>query len=541
MKKILLTLLAIVGWSGAQATNYYVSSSSGTNTTANGRGLSPTNAFATIQYAADLTLPGDTVFVRAGTYVNTGTGSSLCAIRRSGAPGAYITYRNYPGDAQKPLLQFRYWYGFGFANDVSYVQIIGFRIQGNNRNVDPINATNQPGGCATNGVGTPDPQFNGIGISINGKNSSNHPTHLLVRNNELFECGQAGVVAIQADYVTIENNLVYDNSWYSIYGSSGISVLSSWESDNTTGYRTIVRNNVVFGNELRVPWFSTTCRGFTDGNGIIIDTNTTFAYTGRTLVANNLAVDNGGAGITAFQVNHVDLINNTLYHNAKNPFYIQGDLVIGYSNDVLAQNNIISASTGKPKGTVKANTGGIVLNANLLFGGNNLSVFNNTGTYTNTNTLGADPQLLGPTTNWRTGNFRLQSTSPAIDAGVNNLLSPTDLAGNPRVTGSAPDLGAYEYSMVLATTAATLTAANMVLYPNPAQATFAVFVPAGSGGTQVRAELLNGLGQVVRCQTADLPTTGTRLIVNASGLSAGVYIVRLQVGTSTLAKRVVLQ
>ncbi|MBC8083047.1 MAG: hypothetical protein H7Z21_07530, partial [Hymenobacter sp.] len=105
MKKPFLTaMLALAGLSGAQATNYYVSASSGTNTTANGTGLSPTNAFATIQYAADLTLPGDTVFVRAGTYVNTGTAGSVVTIRRSGAAGALITYRNYPGDAQKPLL-----------------------------------------------------------------------------------------------------------------------------------------------------------------------------------------------------------------------------------------------------------------------------------------------------------------------------------------------------------------------------------------------------------------------------------------------------
>ncbi|WP_210521629.1 choice-of-anchor Q domain-containing protein [Hymenobacter terricola] len=463
MKNLLLTaLLALAGLSGAHATNYYVSASGGTNTTANGTGLSPTNAFATIQYAADLTNPGDTVFVRAGTYVNTGTASAVFTVRRSGtAAGGYITYRNYPGDAQKPLLQFNTYYGIGFANTASYIQIIGFRIQGSNRNINLTAATNQPGGCAANGVGTVDPLYNGTGISVIGRGApaNGHPNHLLIRGNEVFECSQAGISAIEADYVTIENNLVYNNSWYTIYGSSGISVLNSWNSDNTTGYRTIIRGNRVFGNQLLVPWYQSggrICKGLTDGNGIIIDTNTTYAYVGRTLIANNLLVDNGGAGIVFFQSYHADIINNTLYHNSKTSSNGGGDLVVAYSQDVLAQNNIVSTSTGKAKGTVKYNTANVAFNFNLFFGGNNLSVFNNTvGAYTNTNVVTTDPQFVSPGTDFSTTNFRVPANSPAINAGLNNLLSTTDVAGNPRLVGAAPDLGAYEFMPVLATGSTT--------------------------------------------------------------------------------------
>ncbi|TGE19289.1 Ig-like domain-containing protein [Hymenobacter elongatus] len=86
-----------------------------------------------------------------------------------------------------------------------------------------------------------------------------------------------------------------------------------------------------------------------------------------------------------------------------------------------------------------------------------------------------------------------------------------------------------------------LTAASVSVYPNPAHQQFSVLVPAVGGAAQVEAELLNTLGQVVRHQTAALPAAGVRLTVDATGLTAGVYTLRLRAGATMLAKRVILQ
>ncbi|HVY96687.1 MAG TPA: choice-of-anchor Q domain-containing protein [Solirubrobacterales bacterium] len=43
------------------------------------------------------------------------------------------------------------------------------------------------------------------------------------------------------------------------------------------------------------------------------------------------------------------------------------------------------------------------------------------------------------------GDYREAPGSPTIDAGVSDALGATDLAGNPRTIGSAPDIGAYEF------------------------------------------------------------------------------------------------
>jgi len=89
-------------------------------------------------------------------------------------------------------------------------------------------------------------------------------------------------------------------------------------------------------------------------------------------------------------------------------------------------------------------------------------------------------------------------------------------------------------------TAPAFTAAEVAVFPSPAHAAFMVVVPAVAGASEVQVELHNSLGQVVRHQTAALPAAGTRLQLTTADLAAGVYTLRLQAGTSMLAKRVVL-
>ncbi|MGI4970599.1 MAG: T9SS type A sorting domain-containing protein [Janthinobacterium lividum] len=88
---------------------------------------------------------------------------------------------------------------------------------------------------------------------------------------------------------------------------------------------------------------------------------------------------------------------------------------------------------------------------------------------------------------------------------------------------------------------ASLSAAEVNVYPNPAHERFTVQVPAVVDASSVQAELLNTLGQTVRRQTAAQLATGTTLTLETTNLAAGVYVLRLQAGSSTLTKRVVVQ
>ncbi len=75
-----------------------------------------------------------------------------------------------------------------------------------------------------------------------------------------------------------------------------------------------------------------------------------------------------------------------------------------------------------------------------------------------TGTLSSDPQFV----NAAAGNWRLTTTSPAINTGrINvNLLAESDFEGNPRWYGDAPDRGAFESNIGSTATVLTVTNSN---------------------------------------------------------------------------------
>jgi len=89
-------------------------------------------------------------------------------------------------------------------------------------------------------------------------------------------------------------------------------------------------------------------------------------------------------------------------------------------------------------------------------------------------------------------------------------------------------------------TKAGFTAASVSLYPNPAHKQFTLLVPAVSGESQAQLTLYNVLGQPVRTATLALPATGAQTTLDVQGLPEGVYVLRVQAGTTTITKQVVV-
>jgi parallel beta-helix repeat protein len=411
---------------------YYVDASKASS----GDGLSEATAFQTLGDAANVTAAGDVVLVKDGTY-------AAFQETTSGKENGWITWRNFPN--HKPVILFDGWQGIYIKG--SYVEIDGLTVRGNNAKVTLTGALKQGKGCE-NTAGAYEPIYNGNGIYVDSRTTaSNNPTgekyhHVTIKNCTVYECGGPGIGTIQADYITIENCKIYNNSWYSLFGTSGISLYQNINSDASTETKNIIRNNIIYGNRMFVPWVFGGCK-FTDGNGIILDdfkntqNGSTFGkYFGKTLIENNVVYNNGGRGIHCYLSDNITIVHNTCYQNSASPEIDEGEITFygaGVENCAV-YNNIMVARTGEKVNTVNVSASNYKHQNNLYFNseaGSQLSTIGKLG----------DPLFVNPAT----GDFKLKSGSPAIDYGQSTLYIPQkDILGNARTKGKAPDCGAYE-------------------------------------------------------------------------------------------------
>jgi parallel beta-helix repeat protein len=176
--------------------------------------------------------------------------------------------------------------------------------------------------------------------------------HITVRNCHAHHCGGNGIAMAYGDYFTAENNLVHHNAYWDPMQTSGISVYEPVASDNAAGFHIIIRGNVSYSNENKVP---SPAGEYTDGNGIIMDdflgtqgNSGHGAYAPESLVENNICYDNGRKGIHSFSSQNITVRNNTCYWNnraVKDTYGWNPELSNSWSRNNAWENNIGVANT----------------------------------------------------------------------------------------------------------------------------------------------------------------------------------------------------
>jgi parallel beta-helix repeat protein len=388
---------------------------------------------------------------------------------RSGTPSAWITFRNYPGERPKirtnrgggTTATNGNYHGISVRN-ASYIVVDGFEIEGHLNDVTLQEATDLNAFYKANPTASITTVVDGNGITVgflsNTQTVSQIPHHVILRNNVIYNATGNGISALMADYVTTENNKVFNVAWYSPYGTSALSYNSPRDVDNnTSSYKMIVR-----GNEFRDAGNLFPCQCFnyaapTDGNGIIMDlfTSTTGAlgpYAGRALITNNLVTNNGGRGIHVFKSTNVDIVHNTVVRNSTIAVTGDGEITAQNSRNVRAYNNILVARTDRPTHLIQfanaaaktADGASIDFDHNILFGGNpnapQVIPSATRGALGPNNRLNLDPRFAAGN-----GNFRLNANSPAVDTAWTGAAGPAkDFLLAPRPRGAAADVGAIE-------------------------------------------------------------------------------------------------
>lgn len=353
--------------------------------------------FRSIQHAADVVNPGDTVVVEDGIYTAIGSGCgsngrAMVCLRRGGASGALVTFkaRNTGGarlDGQTDTAT----EGFHFESGASFVRIEGFEIYG----------MGNAGGSAS-GID----MYAGGRDSVIVRNHIHDIGHLCTGTNN----GQVGVF-IQQPRVRVEANRIHDigrfvsgeNGCTVSYPASrdhGIYVNGSSGGSSIPGAHDATIVNNIFYNHTR-GWAVQVYPGGINGLSVL---HNTFA-------APNPYQD--GHIVLGANTSGARIINHVFY----NPRQAAINYYAGTQTNLQVMNNVVfnaAVITRTPPGTV-------VVSANQF----------------------GDPLLVSPGA--APYDFHPTPASPVINAGLNIPEVPMDHDGTPRNDGAA-DLGAYESS-----------------------------------------------------------------------------------------------
>jgi parallel beta-helix repeat protein len=468
---------------------YYVSALMG-----NDSNVGTENApFETINRGIAEVSAGGTVYVMNGEYKNQGYGTAsahpsdgelsenmsnpqVVTINKSGTEGNYITIRNYPNHSPKIIFDGKG--GILISGPQSYIIIEGFEIEGPAAgiNYNMANADREwKIKCHVEGLNYNHNYFSGFGIWGGFSQNFLHH-HIIIRNNIVHHTTGSGIRFNDSDHITIENNTVYNTTWWTSNASSAIvfaEAIARSDQDNGDDIKMIIRGNTVYNNWNRILFYKTNeppnsgndnptygTAAFTqiwDGQGLYV-TRSDDSYNGTFLFENNLCVNNGKNGINFdHSIAASGLMrNNTIYYNGVHE--IIQDLSVAEGNtahrgqkvgglkankvkNITVLNNIVMTRDNNfsalelPNiyGSVKIATNNIFVNGTVAFPGSQVSA----------NQINIDPLFVnapsvvnGPI-DMSTTDFSLQSNSPAINGGLQSNTPTIDILGNPRPTPPA--------------------------------------------------------------------------------------------------------
>ena len=388
----------------------------------------------------------------------------------------YITLKNYPN--HNPKIIFNGQGGIKLGPNANYIIVEGFEVEGPSQSITYNQAIMNRRNRITlkesiNQNNNNYSYFSGKGIW--GGYDDHH--HIIIKNNIVHDTPGSGIRFNDSDHVTIENNIVYNTTWWTSSASSAIvfaETISTSEEDNTDEIKMIIRGNTVYNNWNRIPFYmssfpdnaqppsgnygNASYSTILDGQGLYV-TRSDPNYNGTFLFENNLCVNNGKNGINFDRSNGSSAIirNNTIYFNGAhdlvqdisasvegNPRH-GGQKVAGikanFVKNVTVVNNIVETRYNNYSALELFNVEGSRFVNNNIFVKGSISWGENNPS----NMIDVSPEFVNPTelsddasvmSDWETYmdnvDFSLQSTSPAINAGMPEYSPQIDILGNSR-------------------------------------------------------------------------------------------------------------
>ena len=160
------------------------------------------------------------------------------------------------------------------------------------------------------------------------------------------------------------------------------------------------------------------------------------------IIANNIVYNNRGLGISVWHEPHDLLVaNNLAFNNGQSGILVGGQE--GPAHRITVVNNIAMDNRGKGLKESGKNSATNKFIKNVVFRNRKGNV--SLSTATAQGTIVADPQFVNYQING-SGNYRLKSSSPALNAGLTLSQVRCDIQDHARPAGPAHDIGVYESS-----------------------------------------------------------------------------------------------
>jgi len=415
---------------------YYVAKTG--NNSNSGTLLSP---FLTIQKAANVAVAGDSIFIRSGVY------QEQVYFTTSGSSTSPINVVAYHGES--PIID-----GGNTLPSTDYSAMI--LIWGNYLNISGlevkninVNGVHQSGTgiiiighhctvshinvheCWSTGIlalgdysiveyctvynlclenfKNPGAQGNGAGISSCRNTVDGHTDYSILRHNTVHDVWGEGISTFEATHTTIEDNTIYDNWSVNLYVSDATNCLVQ----RNFIYRTKDMINgaqvgIMLGDERRTPPSAYNTIIY----NIIYGCKRNFMSGGM----NNITVSNN-TFINSSAICGVVIFDESMI-NSK------------FVNNIIMQDGTLSPAIG------------FGVNANLTLGHNLWSKMPTKSALGIGDIIG-DPKFISINSPYSANSYKLLSTSPAINTGINVGLS-TDFQLNQSI--GLPDIGAFEYT-----------------------------------------------------------------------------------------------
>jgi len=331
MKRIigLIGIMMILLSAIVSATNYYVDSTNGNDAN---DGKLTANAWKTVSKANSVLIAGDTVYIMNGLY------REQIRPAHSGSAGNPIVYKNYPGHAPTLTgLNWPIWFPIG----INYIVVDGINVDGGDRLTTPLNHAAWVQG-----------DYDVIQNCVfkNGNNNTDGGVRLLGNYGKLINCtvshfGYYGIgdVWVEGTYNLVEGCYIED------IGHDCI---------NNFGYHNIIRNNDLYNPIYRV---ADAChsggsgaRGYLvfEGNRVYgspilgMQANSPYGVIRRNFVYNNGQHGLGiyGSPPSMGDPSHLRIYQNTFYNNGGSGIQLNQNGV--QPTDIVIENNIAYKNIG---------------------------------------------------------------------------------------------------------------------------------------------------------------------------------------------------